>query len=93
MIIVTVKLRTKPEYTHEYLTEFNLVAVEVRAEMGCLEYELYRYSSNGFEFLLFERWDSKEKLDDHLKTYHMEKFVYKTKDWFESKDIKVYEVQ
>ncbi|HAF28251.1 MAG TPA: antibiotic biosynthesis monooxygenase [Bacteroidales bacterium] len=91
MIIVTVKSKTKPENTNEYLKEFKNISPEVRAENGCLEYELYPCRADNSEFFLFERWESKEALDAHLKTGHMIEFISKTQDWFESKDIKIYE--
>jgi len=93
MVIVTVNSKTKPEYTGQYLDEFKKVAIEVRAEHGCLEYELYQCADDRTGFFLFERWKSKEDLDAHLKTTHMVGFLAKTADWFESKDIKVYTIQ
>jgi len=93
MIIVTVKSKTKPEYSNEYLKEFKRISLEVRAENGCLEYELYQCGADKSEFFLFERWESKEALDAHLKTRHMVEFISKTQEWFKSKDIKIYDVQ
>lgn len=93
MVIVTVHSKTKPEHTGQYLDEFKKVAIEVRAEKGCLEYELYHCADDRAGFFLFERWESREALDAHLKTTHMIGFLAKTADWFESKDIKVYTIQ
>lgn len=92
MIIVTVKSKTKPEYSDQYLTEFNKTSIEVRQENGCLEYELYQCSANSSEFFLFERWESKNHVDVHLKTKHMIEFLAKTENWFESKEVKIYEI-
>ncbi len=91
MVIVTVKSKTKPEYTEQYLKEFNKTAEEVRKEEGCLEYELYQCGADKTEFFLFERWESKNHVDVHLKTKHMLMFIEKTENWFESKDVQVYE--
>lgn len=93
MIIVTVKSKTKPEFKDKYVQEFNLTAKEVRLENGCLEYELYRKDSDSVEFFLFERWESKEHVEVHLKTKHMLEFISKTENWFESKEIKIYEIK
>ena len=93
MIIVTVKSKTKPEFANQYINEFKKVAIEVRAEKGCLEYELYQCGVDQSEFFLFERWESKNALDAHLQTNHMVDFLAKTGEWFDSKDIKVYEVK
>jgi len=93
MVIVTVHSKTKSEYTGQYVKEFDKVAVEVRAENGCLEYELYQCADEISGFFLFERWESREALDAHLKTKHMVDFLAKTAEWFESKEIKVYSIQ
>lgn len=93
MIIVTVKSKIKPDYKDLYIKEYKTVAPIVKAEEGCLEYELYHKDPIRFEFFLFERWESREKLDAHLKTKHMVVFIEKTSDWFNSKEIKIYEVQ
>ncbi|PLX10143.1 MAG: hypothetical protein C0597_17305 [Marinilabiliales bacterium] len=92
MIIVTVKLKTKSEYTTQYYDEFKRVSEEVKAEEGCLEYELYKKEEKSSDFLLFERWKTKGMLEAHLQTSHMTDFIAKTEGWFESKDIKVYDV-
>ena len=93
MIIVTVKSITKSEYTVQYYNEFKSVSEEVKAEDGCLEYELYQKNEKSNEFFLFERWETREKLNAHLKTKHMTEFIANTENWFESKDIKIYEVK
>lgn len=91
MIIVTVKSKTKPEFSEQYLSEFKKVSVEVMAEKGSIEYELYQKDTQSSEFFLFERWESKDALDAHLKTKHMTEFIAKTEAWFDSKEIKIYE--
>lgn len=91
MVIVTVKSKTKPEYTEQYLKELNIIARLVREENGCLEYELYQCGADQTEFFLFERWESKKHVETHLKTKHMLEFLAKTENWFESKDVQIYE--
>ena len=93
MIIVTVRSKIKPEYTNQYLNEFKKVSIDVRDERGCLEYELYQKNIENSEFFLFERWETREMLDAHLKSTHMNDFIAKTEDWFEAKEIKIYEVK
>ena len=93
MVIVTVKSKTKPEFLDQYQNEFKKVSGEVRAEEGCLEYELYQKDIENSEFFLFERWETREMLDAHLKSTHMTDFIAKTEDWFEAKEIKIYEVK
>ena len=92
MIIVTVKSKTKPEYTDHFFDEFQKIANIVREEKGCLEYELYQCGADNSEFFLFERWESKKYVEVHLKTNHMKEYLAKTESWFESKEVKIYEI-
>jgi quinol monooxygenase YgiN len=92
MVIVTVKSTAKPKYAEAYQKEFYETAKKVRSEVGCLEYELYQKDPHTNVFFLFERWESKKHVEIHLKTQHMLDFLDKTQDWFESKDVKIYEV-
>jgi quinol monooxygenase YgiN len=94
MIIVTVKSNPKVEFKNEFLIEFNKVAQEVRKEKGCIEYGIYQKDLERTDLFVFERWESREALDAHLKTSHMREFFEKTGIWFASeKELKIYEVE
>lgn len=94
MIIVTVRSNPKVEFKNEFLVEFNKVAQEVRKEKGCIEYVIYQKDLESTDLFIFERWESREALDAHLKTEHMLKFFDKTGEWFASeKELKIYEVE
>lgn len=94
MVIVTVKSNPKPEFKSDFLKAFNEVAREVRQEEGCMEYQIYQKDKDSTDLFVFERWESRDHLDAHLKTDHMAKFFEKTGDWFaEEKELKIYEVK
>ena len=40
-----------------------------RAEPGCARFEVYHSQSDPRVFLLCERWESQQALDDHRKAY------------------------
>ena len=93
MVIVTVKTTPKSEFKNEFLQEFNKVASSVRKEDGCIEYEIFQKTPEGLEFFIFERWESQEALDAHLKTSHMSEYFTRTENWFDSeKELKIYQV-
>ena len=72
---------------------FKDVTKTVRTEVGCIEYEIYQKNTESNDLFVFERWESREALDAHLKTKHMAEFFEKTGDWFDSeKELKIYEV-
>ena len=94
MIIVTVKSNPKPEFKDEFLKAFNEVAKEVRQENGCIEYNIYQKNVECADLFVFERWESREHLDAHLKTEHMAMFFEKTSDWFqEEKELNIYDIK
>ena len=94
MVIVEVKSTPNAGFKKKFLNEFNKVAITVRKEVGCLEYEIYQKDFESLDIFIFERWESKEALDAHLKTNHMLAFFAKTEDWFDlEKELRVYEVQ
>ena len=93
MVIVTVKITPKSEFKNEFLKEFNKVAISVRKEDGCIEYEIFQKDPESSEFFIFERWESQEALDAHLKTTQMTEYFTRTENWFDSeKELKIYQV-
>jgi quinol monooxygenase YgiN len=42
-----------------------------RKESGCISYELYQDQDNRGKFVFIETWQSREHLDNHLKTPHL----------------------
>ena len=78
MVIVTVKSTPKTEFKNDFLTAFKDVAKTVRTEVGCIEYEIYQKNTESNDLFIFERWESREALDAHLKTKHMAEFFEKT---------------
>ena len=43
------------------------------AEKGCIKYGLHRSIDNPRVFYMIEKWDSKESLDRHLRSTHIQK--------------------
>ncbi|MCX8043367.1 MAG: antibiotic biosynthesis monooxygenase [Desulfobacterota bacterium] len=51
-----------------------LVAPSV-AEPGCMTYELYRCPEREGALMFFERWRSREALENHLRQPHLKAFM------------------
>ena len=45
-----------------------------RAEEGCIQYDMHESLDDPGRFVFFERWTSREALDQHLKTPHLTEF-------------------
>ena len=67
MILIEVKEGRRDEQINAYKKLLPLVL----AEKGCLQYDLKAVDGNSNEFVLLERWASKEALDSHDNAAHM----------------------
>ncbi len=45
-----------------------------RKDVGCISYDLHRNSGDPSGFVFYERWESKELLDQHLAQPHLTAF-------------------
>jgi len=46
-----------------------------RAEAGCVNYDLHQFRDDPTRFVLYEGWQSKDALDEHMKTPHFAKML------------------
>lgn len=46
-----------------------------RAETGCVNYDLHQFRDDPTRFVLYEGWQSKDALDEHMKTPHFAKML------------------
>lgn len=58
----------------ELLTLWPWLAAEVRAEQGCLGYDLHRVAGDPDRFVVLERWESLPALSAHGVSPHMQEF-------------------
>jgi quinol monooxygenase YgiN len=94
VIICTVRIQPKPSAQEKFLQAFRTITPLVRKEPGCLEYRLLRDVETEGRFFLFERWDSRQCLETHLKTPHMLDYFQATRDVFAVPDqVEVFEIQ
>lgn len=68
---VVVSIRVKPGMASEQIAVFNQLAPIVRAEDGCVAYDLHRVDGDEDRFVLLEKWRSREALAAHESTPHM----------------------
>ncbi|MCG6498851.1 putative quinol monooxygenase [Kitasatospora sp. A2-31] len=68
---LVVLITTLPGRGSEQAAAFERLAPLVRAEPGCLQYDLHRVSGEPDRFVLIERWESEAALAAHDVTPHM----------------------
>ncbi|WP_314245835.1 putative quinol monooxygenase [Streptomyces kutzneri] len=68
---LVILINTLPGRGREQVAAFERLAPVVRAEAGCLQYDLHQVSGEPDRFVLIERWSSQAALEAHDATPHM----------------------
>lgn len=68
---LVVIITAQPGKGSEQVSAFEKLAPQVRAEAGCLQYDLHPVVGNPDGFVLIEKWASKAALDAHHVAAHM----------------------
>ena len=91
-------ITANPGYRHEVLNHFRAIEVEVKAEVGCIEYQATVDFKNASpsqakigddKFVVIEKWESLDALKAHSTSRHMADFAEKTKDMIANKVVHV----
>ncbi|MGY4730423.1 putative quinol monooxygenase [Burkholderia pyrrocinia] len=70
-VMLVISIQTLPGKGHEQIAAYEKLAPIVRAEHGCLQYDLHAVVGDDNRFVLIERWASTEALAAHDVTPHM----------------------
>ncbi|MFI6001953.1 putative quinol monooxygenase [Streptomyces sp. NPDC051366] len=68
---LVILITTLPGRGREQSDAYERLAPIVRAEDGCLQYDLHQVSGDPDRFVLIEQWSSKSALAAHDATAHM----------------------
>lgn len=68
---LVVLLTTRPGLGHRQVEAFTRLAPVVRAEVGCLRYDLHPVEGEPDRFVLLEEWESAAHLAAHAASPHM----------------------
>jgi len=68
---LVVLISTQPGRGQAQIDAFEQLALLVREEQGCLQYDLHPVADDQDRFVLIERWASQAALDAHGVTPHM----------------------
>ena len=58
-----------------------------RSDDGCIKYELHQAINDPALFIFYEMWQSKEHLDNHSATSHVQHFRVKAKDLIAEREL------
>jgi quinol monooxygenase YgiN len=71
-VTVIARAKAKTGKERELEQELRAVVSPTHEETGCLRYALHRSMEDPASFMVIERWTSKQALDQHLSTPHVQ---------------------
>lgn len=71
LLIVAAKMTAKPGKEDALRKTLMGLIEPTRAEAGCVQYDLHEEQGKPGSFLFFEKWTSKQALDEHLATPYL----------------------
>ncbi len=78
-IVVLAIARAKKGLSDKVRAELMSLVVPTRAEAGCISYDLHQDTADNESFMFYETWESKESLDKHIQTPHLQGLLAKAK--------------
>ncbi|PMS18553.1 antibiotic biosynthesis monooxygenase [Trinickia dabaoshanensis] len=78
-VSLVVLIEVQAGKSQQQIEAFRAIAPLVRAEAGCIEYELHRVQGNDEQFVITEQWASEDALAAHSVAPHMTEAAEKNK--------------
>ena len=90
-IVVVGSFTAKPGKEQEALEAFRALVAPTHAESGCILYALHQGADDPRRLAFVERWRSREELDAHLASPHVQDLLARVDELFsDGGDIVVY---
>lgn len=80
MLTVVAELVAQPGREAELTTELLAMVKATRQEEGCIQYDLHVSTDQPGNFVFYENWTSREALDRHAASPHLQAFGVKAPD-------------
>jgi quinol monooxygenase YgiN len=74
MVTVVAELIAKPGCEAKLATELLAMVEATRLEDGCVQYDLHVATDEPGRFVFYENWTSREALDRHAASAHIQSF-------------------
>lgn len=72
-IVATIK--AKLDYVEQVKSELLKLTAASRADMGCIQYNLHQDNDNLHGFIVYEVWESKAFLQQHVESSYFQNYV------------------
>lgn len=74
MLCVNAVIKIKPGTEKEFLEKVQPLLAASRKDEGCISYALYKNTEDENTFMMIERWESPQMLEQHSKAPHFIRF-------------------
>lgn len=74
LLTVVAEITAKPGKEEDLRAALLALVEPTRKEEGCVEYDLHVSTDSPGAFVFYENWTSREALDRHLASPHLERF-------------------
>jgi quinol monooxygenase YgiN len=74
LLVVIAEGKAKPGKEDDLRRQLQALLAPTRAEQGCVQYDMHESVDDPGRFVFFERWTTREALDEHLQMPHMTEF-------------------
>ena len=92
MIRVVAHFRPKPGKLEEARQILSRFIAPTRAEKGCVFYDLHANVDDPDDLTFIEEWDSREDLDAHAQSAHIQEGRKRMPDVMDIADVRVYRI-
>ena len=76
-IAVLAKIKAKDGLAETVKQQALALVKPTRSEAGCISYDLHQSDEDENLFMFYENWISKQALDEHIQTPHLQAFIAK----------------
>ena len=81
-VTVIAYIEVKPGSEETFLNEIPALVAATRAEAACINYDFHQSADQPTKFVAYENWTSRQGLDQHAKSAHIQTFRQNCADIF-----------
>ena len=86
MVVLAVTIRCKKEKAKEAKAFFESFVARARAEVGCVQYDLFQAKNDPQVFYFFEKWADQHTFDLHSAQPYLQEFHSRFDELLEQKN-------
>ena len=79
-ITVLAKIKAKDGLAETVKQQALALVAPTRSEAGCISYDLHQSTEDENLFMFYENWTSKQALDEHIQSSHLQAFIAKAEE-------------